>query len=190
MFSLTDVLPFIFPSIYVSIHVSFHPCIFPPTHLSINPSILSYLPSFLQCTVLYVSIYLYINLYGSLIFGFQYSQVYHGDIKTENVMVTSWTSVLLTDLASFKPTYLQQDNPADFSYFFDTSRRRTCYLAPERFQDIRQNEVSSSTSVAGSTVASDQQSTATGEGTGTLDLGLMKDHVSELTSAMDVFSTG
>ena len=175
-----------FPSMYLSIHVSFHPPIFP----SIHPFFHICLTSFLQCTVLYVSIYLYINLYGSLIFGFQYSQVYHGDIKTENVMVTSWTSVLLTDLASFKPTYLQQDNPADFSYFFDTSRRRTCYLAPERFQDIRQNEVSSSTSVAGSTVASDQQSTATGEGTGTLDLGLMKDHVSELTSAMDVFSTG
>ncbi|KAF9114046.1 Serine/threonine-protein kinase [Mortierella sp. AM989] len=28
---------------------------------------------------------------------------------------------------------LPQDNPADFSFFFDTSSRRTCYLAPERF---------------------------------------------------------
>lgn len=28
---------------------------------------------------------------------------------------------------------LPQDNPADFSFYFDTSRRRTCYLAPERF---------------------------------------------------------
>lgn len=26
-----------------------------------------------------------------------------------------------------------QDNPADFSYFFDTSRRRCCNIAPERF---------------------------------------------------------
>lgn len=26
-----------------------------------------------------------------------------------------------------------QDNPADFSYFFDTSRRRICNVAPERF---------------------------------------------------------
>ena len=33
-----------------------------------------------------------------------------------------------------------QDNPADFSYFFDTSRRRTCYIAPERFvESSRQN---------------------------------------------------
>lgn len=48
-------------------------------------------------------------------------------------MVTSWLWVLLTDIASFKPTFLPEDNPADFNYFFDTSKRRICYLAPERF---------------------------------------------------------
>lgn len=26
-----------------------------------------------------------------------------------------------------------QDDPADYSFFFDTSSRRTCYIAPERF---------------------------------------------------------
>lgn len=26
-----------------------------------------------------------------------------------------------------------KDNPADFSFFFDTSSRRACNLAPERF---------------------------------------------------------
>ena len=45
------------------------------------------------------------------------SGVRHGDIKTEKVMVTSWNWVLLTDFASFKPTYLPEDNPADFNYF-------------------------------------------------------------------------
>lgn len=39
----------------------------------------------------------------------------------------------MSDFASFKPTYLPEDNPADYTYFFDTSRRRTCYVAPERF---------------------------------------------------------
>lgn len=58
----------------------------------------------------------------------------HGDIKLENMLVTSWVWLLLTDFASFKPALLPEDNPADFSYFFDTSRRRTCYVAPERFQ--------------------------------------------------------
>lgn len=59
--------------------------------------------------------------------------VCHGDIKLENITVTSWNWVLLVDFASFKPTFLPEDNPADYSYFFDTSRRRTCYIAPERF---------------------------------------------------------
>ncbi|KAK4540526.1 hypothetical protein LTR36_009164 [Oleoguttula mirabilis] len=60
--------------------------------------------------------------------------VFHGDIKSENVLVTSWGWVYLTDFASaFKPVYLPEDNPADFSYYYDTSARRTCYLAPERF---------------------------------------------------------
>ncbi|KAF2268813.1 phosphoinositide 3-kinase regulatory subunit 4 [Lojkania enalia] len=60
--------------------------------------------------------------------------IYHGDIKTENVLVTSWNWLYLTDFSSsFKPAYLPEDNPADFSFYFDMSGRRTCYLAPERF---------------------------------------------------------
>lgn len=60
--------------------------------------------------------------------------VFHGDIKTENVLVTSWGWVYLTDFSSaFKPVYLPEDNPADFTFYFDTTSRRTCYLAPERF---------------------------------------------------------
>ena len=60
--------------------------------------------------------------------------VYHGDIKTENILVTSWNWLYLTDFSScYKKTRLPEDNPADFSYYFDTSARRTCYLAPERF---------------------------------------------------------
>ncbi|CAM1511204.1 Fc.00g087170.m01.CDS01 [Cosmosporella sp. VM-42] len=60
--------------------------------------------------------------------------VYHGDIKAQNVLVTSWNWLYLTDFSSaFKPVMLPDDNPADFSYFFDTAGRRTCYVAPERF---------------------------------------------------------
>ncbi|TRX96854.1 hypothetical protein FHL15_002160 [Xylaria flabelliformis] len=60
--------------------------------------------------------------------------IYHGDIKTENVMVTSWNWLYLTDFTgSFKPTKLPDNNPATYSYFFDLSGRRTCYIAPERF---------------------------------------------------------
>lgn len=60
--------------------------------------------------------------------------IFHGDIKTENTLVTSWNWLYLSDFSSsFKPTTLPEDNPADFSYYFDTAGRRTCYLAPERF---------------------------------------------------------
>lgn len=57
----------------------------------------------------------------------------HGDIKSENVLVTSWNWVYLTDFASYKPTYLPFDDPSDFAFYFDTSGQRNCYIAPERF---------------------------------------------------------
>lgn len=48
--------------------------------------------------------------------------------------MTSWNWLYITDFSStFKPIFLPEDNPADFSFYFDTSGRRTCYLAPERF---------------------------------------------------------
>jgi phosphoinositide-3-kinase, regulatory subunit 4 len=67
-------------------------------------------------------------------------KVSHGDIKSENILVTSWNWVYLSDFsASFKPTYLPLDDPSVFSYFFDTSGRRTCYIAPERFYTASSN---------------------------------------------------
>jgi phosphoinositide-3-kinase regulatory subunit 4 len=60
--------------------------------------------------------------------------IYHGDIKAHNVLVTSWNWLYLSDFSSsFKPVVLPDNLPADFTYYFDTSGRRTCYLAPERF---------------------------------------------------------
>ncbi|XP_044262700.1 phosphoinositide 3-kinase regulatory subunit 4 isoform X2 [Tribolium madens] len=91
--------------------------------------------------------------------------VCHGDIKLENITVTSWNWVLLVDFASFKPTFVPEDNPADYSYFFDTSRRRTCYIAPERFSKTTNNENSALIPET------------------TCERG-------ELTPAMDIFSTG
>ncbi|KAL4221189.1 phosphoinositide-3-kinase [Mactra antiquata] len=100
-------------------------------------------------------------------------KVCHGDIKSENVMITGWNWVLLTDFASFKPTYLPDDNPSDFSYFFDTSRRRTCYIAPERFVD------SSARNADNIGQGQNLDLTATGE---------VK--TGDLTPAMDIFSAG
>ena len=39
-----------------------------------------------------------------------YFQICHGDIKSENIMMTSWNWLLLADFASFKPTYLPEVN--------------------------------------------------------------------------------
>ena len=65
-------------------------------------------------------------------------QIVHGDIKAENVLVNSFLWVSLTDFASYKPVYLSKNHPtADFNYYFDISRRRTCYLAPERLDSTR-----------------------------------------------------
>eukprot|EP00884_Botryococcus_braunii_P002635 jgi/Botrbrau1/12372/Bobra.0239s0021.1 len=56
--------------------------------------------------------------------------VCHGDIKTENVLLTSSCWLYLVDFAPYKPAHLPADNPADYSYFYDTGGRRRCYLAP------------------------------------------------------------
>lgn len=60
----------------------------------------------------------------------------HGDIKSTNILVTSSNWIYLTDFAPYKPTRLPLDDPSDFSFFYDTSGRRTCYLAPERFYKV------------------------------------------------------
>jgi len=58
----------------------------------------------------------------------------HGDIKSTNILVTSSNWIYVTDFSgSLKPTRLPLDDPSDFSFFFDTSGRRICYVAPERF---------------------------------------------------------
>ncbi|CAN3354173.1 serine/threonine-protein kinase Vps15p [Diutina catenulata] len=64
----------------------------------------------------------------------QQLQIHHGDLKLENFMCTQSLWVVLTDFATYtKPTWLPEDNPNQFSFYFDTSARRVCYVAPERF---------------------------------------------------------
>lgn len=67
------------------------------------------------------------------------SGVYHGDVKPENVLMTTWNWVVLTDFSPFKPTTIPDDDPTDFQYFFDGMGRNCCYVAPERFITTRRS---------------------------------------------------
>lgn len=60
--------------------------------------------------------------------------VCHGDIKLENVLLTSWNWVTIADIALFKPVYLPDYNQSQFSFYFDSKKRHSCYIAPERFK--------------------------------------------------------
>ncbi|KAF8892933.1 hypothetical protein BD779DRAFT_1798336 [Infundibulicybe gibba] len=99
-------------------------------------------------------------------------KVAHGDIKSENILVTSWNSIYLSDFASHKPTYLPLNDPSDFSFFFDTSGRRTCYLAPERFYTASDNP----------DITAKKSKIALDESEGKRD--------GKVTEAMDCFSAG
>ncbi|KAJ2493370.1 Serine/threonine-protein kinase [Coemansia sp. RSA 2050] len=96
--------------------------------------------------------------------------VCHGDIKAENIVVTSWNLAYLADFAPFKPTYLPADDPAEFNFYFDSAGRQCCCIAPERFYD------------PGSNVA---QLLAAPKGGGGSANGLLA-----LQPSMDIFSVG
>lgn len=68
----------------------------------------------------------------------------HRDLKAENVLVTSWNWIFITDIAFYKPPQLPSDNPADHSAFYAVGNRRRCYIAPERFYTKRSVEAEAS----------------------------------------------
>ncbi|KAJ1735060.1 Serine/threonine-protein kinase [Coemansia biformis] len=100
--------------------------------------------------------------------------VCHGDVKSENIVMTSWNLVYLADLAPFKPTYLPADDPAEFNFYFDAASRQCCCIAPERFYD------------PGSSIAQRLAAPSNGRGGGSGG-----DHSGlELQPSMDIFSAG
>jgi len=114
----------------------------------------------------------------------------HGDLKCENVLVTSSLAVYVTDFASsFKPTYLPLDDPTDFSLFFDTSGRRTCNIAPERFYDSVSDLPMGSNTMRGRTEDVENVSDVLTYEPYLEMLGLGRPN-GRITEAMDVFSLG
>ena len=67
--------------------------------------------------------------------------------------------------------FSSQDNPADYAFFFDTSRRRTCYISPERFVHVADFGSYSQVSAEAGTLQRSK-------------------HFIPLTPAMDIFSLG
>ena len=63
------------------------------------------------------------------------SGVCHGDLKLENVFVSSSLHLMVSDIALFKPvSFLAEDPVASFSLFYEGDlKKRKCFVAPERF---------------------------------------------------------
>jgi serine/threonine protein kinase/WD40 repeat protein len=97
----------------------------------------------------------------------------HGDIKQENIMVASWNWIFLTDFAPFKPTYVPEDDPADYNYYFSAigSTRRSCTVAPERFYG--KSSFPASSGGGGSSVAGSGGSGSTMNSSRTPDAAMM-----------------
>ena len=65
----------------------------------------------------------------------------HGDIKPENILLTSYNQVFLTDLVSYKPAYLPSAEIAEYKkYFGELDNGDRCYIAPERFFEQSNND--------------------------------------------------
>ena len=58
----------------------------------------------------------------------------HGDVKPNNVLLTSYNWVLLTDIVPYKPTYIGEEDLKNYNLFFgEMENNLRCYVAPERF---------------------------------------------------------
>ena len=63
-------------------------------------------------------------------------EIIHGDLKPDNILLSSNLSLYICDFATYKPAYVSIEDIADYTYFFGTNSTdsmKGCYLAPERF---------------------------------------------------------
>ena len=68
--------------------------------------------------------------------------IIHGDLNPENILLTSNLSVYISDIASFKPAFINIDDFASYNYYFgsnDNTSLKGFYLAPERIVEKGNN---------------------------------------------------
>ena len=68
--------------------------------------------------------------------------IIHGDLNPENILLTSNLSVYISDIASFKPAFINIDDFANYNYYFgsnDNTSLKGFYLAPERIVEKGNN---------------------------------------------------
>ena len=65
----------------------------------------------------------------------------HGDIKPNNVLLSSYNWVFLTDIVPYKPTFIGEENLKKYNLFFgEMENNLRCYVAPERFVPSAEEE--------------------------------------------------
>ena len=67
----------------------------------------------------------------------------HGDLKPQNVLLTSNLSVYISDFGTYKPAYIYIDDIASYTYYFGSNNSADmggCYLAPERLIERGENK--------------------------------------------------
>ena len=75
------------------------------------------------------------------IYQLHLSNIYHGDLKIENILLTSNHSVFITDISPFKPAYIKLNDIGSYTCYFENSfdnNFKSCYLSPERIVDINE----------------------------------------------------
>ena len=68
------------------------------------------------------------------------NEIYHGDIKPENILLTSYNHLFITDMVNYKPIYVSIDDLKTFkTYFCELDNTSRCYFAPERL--VKKEEI-------------------------------------------------
>jgi len=62
-------------------------------------------------------------------------------LKPENVLITSYNQLYVTDIVSYKPTYVDSENITCYNQCFgNLDNNKRCYMAPERFWGENYND--------------------------------------------------